>query len=878
MRFGRLIVFLFALPLVLGAQGSPPCDVELFIGDPEFSSGDGGPALNAKFAGLGAIAAADDGTVYVADAYAYRIRKITPQGVITTVAGTGLRGTSGDGGPAVQAQVAGPSILKLAPDGSLYFADDEQHLLRRIAPSGSIETLYTQRAGSIGGILATGSGVVYFTETSPSSGFSSEIVRGLYRLENDGSKTAIAGGKAGFGSGTADAVPALDYLFEVPGDVLLASNGDLIVRDRDRIMRIGGDGVIRVMVGNGAGTFVDGAAALQTGLGFPNYLALNATGDLFIADGTWGLLAVRGGVIRRLASGSFSGLASSAAGIFFSRNNRLYRLLPDDTGEVIAGIDRSPWYEPGRPLSQSFLASPRKMLTDSQNRLYYFDADSTLVSRTTLDGKIEVVAGGGGQPANNGVAALNASFGFVADIALDGQDRLYISVGARASQPSMILRLESNGTLTVLGGRGDFGQPQLFYNRNVADTSFQGRAPLIAVTPGGTLLFQIQGRGFQVDANGVMTSGPQGQVSFMVVDREGRLLAVDGDFEVYTDFVSAPLRPFSEFATQGASASNGTYFVLSGAIRVARRTPQGRTTDLFAYGSGIQLENGKLAPNAGLRVVSAIAANKDGDLFIADQVLDRVFVVRDADTCSLERPYVAAIVNGASFDDNPAFAQGDLVSAFGDFLGGQALSHGAPGQSSNGTWQTSAGGLEVFVDDQPAPIIFSRADQAAFVIPNEVSERMWIRFRRNGLDSSTESFPVRNASPGLFTVNSSGGGQAAALNQDGSINSSANPAAAGSVIVLYLTGAGATNPPSVTGSLNDFPLPRLVEPVEVLINNVSAAVEFAGPAPGLISGVVQVNARVPANTPSGAVPVWVKIGGVLSPYSPSGQPVTISIQ
>ncbi len=871
-------VLLLSLPLILAAQPQQQCQVELFIGDPVFSTGDGGPAINAKFIGLGAMVAAADGTIYVAEQYAYRIRKIDTQGTVTTIAGTGIRGTSGDGGPAVQAQLAGPSILELAPDGSLYFVDDERQLLRRITPNGTMETVYSQRLGFIGGILPAAGGIVYFTETTPSFGYSSDIVRGLYRLEGDGSKTAVAGGMPGFGNGTDDGVPALDYTFEVPGDLLLASNGDLVVRDRDRIMRIGGDGIIHVIVGNGGGSFIDGAPALQTGLGLPNYLAANAAGDLFISDATWGLLVLREGVIHRLGLAGVSGLDSSAAGVFFSQNGRVFHLLPDDTPQPIAGVDRSAWYQPGRPLSQSFVVSPRKMLTDSQDRLYYFDASSTVVSRTTLDGKIEIIAGGGDQPADNGVAALDASFGLVGDIALDGQDRLYLSIGARSGQPSMILRVELNGTLTVLAGKGNNAQPEFFYNQNIVDTDFQARVPLIAVTPGGLLLFQIRGRAFQVDANGVMTAGPQGQPSFMAVDREGRLLSVDGDFEVYTDFLSSPLKPFSLFAAQGASTSNGTYFVLSGAVRVARRSPQGRTTDLFAYGAGIQFENGKLAPNAALSIVSAIATNKDGDLFIADDVLDRVFVVRDADECSLERPYSAAVVNGASFDSYPAFSPGDLVSVFGDFLGGEALAYGAPGQSGHGTWQTSVGGLEVFVDDQPAPIIFARADQAAFVIPNEVSERLRIRFRRNGLDSPTESYPVRNASPGLFTVNTSGGGQAAALNQDSSINSPGNPAAAGSVIVLYLTGAGATNPPSVTGSLNDFPLPQLVEPVQVSIDFADAVVEFAGPAPGLVSGVVQVNARIPANTPSGAVRVDINIGGVSSPLSPSGQPVTISIQ
>ena len=682
----------------------------------------------------------------------------------------------------------------------------------------------------------------------------------------------------GSGDGTADGVPALEYRFEVPGDILRASDGDLIVRDRDRIMRIGDDGIIRVIVGNGGGSFVDGAPALQTGLGFPNYLATNAAGDLLIADGALGLLVVRAGAIHRLSTGGPNGLTSSAAGVFFSRDYRVSRLMPDDTVQAVAGVDRNAWYQPGRPLNQSFVAGPRKMLTDSQGRLYYFGADATTVSRTTLDGKIERIVGGGDQPADDGVPALAAAFGFVGDIALDGQDRLYMSVGLRMTRPSMILRVEANKTLTVVAGEGLASQPEFFNGRNVIDTNFLARTPLIAVAPNGTLVFQIRSRTFQVNAEGIMSNAPGQGSNFLAFDPEGRLLASGSEFEVYTDLSSAPLEPFDAFSTQGASASNGTYYNLSGATSILRRTPQGRTTDLHNFSGGFQFENGRLAPNASLLVISAIATNKEGDLFIATPILNRVFVVRDADECALERPYAAAVVNGASFESFPAFTPGTLVSVFGDFLGGADLAYGAPGQSSQGAWQTSVGGLEIFVGDKPAPIIFSRADQAAFVIPNEVGPRLPIRFRRNGLENVQTFLSNRNASPGLFTVNSSGGGQAAALNQDSSINSPSNPAAAGSVIVLYLTGAGATNPPSVTGSLNDFPLPQLVETVQVSINFADAVVEFAGPAPGLISGVVQVNARIPADTPSGQVWVAVNIGGEPSPLSPSGEPVTISIQ
>ncbi|MDA0205059.1 MAG: hypothetical protein O3A53_19620 [Acidobacteria bacterium] len=537
-------------------------------------------------------------------------------------------------------------------------------------------------------------------------------------------------------------------------------------------------------------------------------------------------------------------------------------------------------YEPGQPLNQTRVQGPRRMLTDSQGRLYFFNEPATAIYRTTPDSKTEVVVGRGIQAAQNGAMANQVQLGLLLDMGIDAQDRLYFSSVAAFGLPTRIFRVEPSGQLTVVAGGGIYDDWQSFGEQPATEINFMARTPLLAVTPTGLIYFYWGGGIFEIGLNGFahIVQSPNGDPLSLASDSVGRLMV--GDFDglfVYDDPAGQASRPLTVAASQ-ATAANNAYFVLFSPNSIARVSAGGRITDFFPFGSAFAFENGAVVFNAALPAPSAIATNAVGDLFIADSALDRIFVMRNADSCLMERPYIADVLNGASYATNTGlkgFSPGELVSVFGDFLGGEDLAYGAPGQSGQGTWQTEVGGLEVFVDDKPAPVIFSRADQAAFVIPNEVEDNMHVRFRRNGLDSSTVSYSVLKAFPGLFTVNSSGGGQAAALNQDSSINSPSNPAAPGSVIVLYLTGAGLTNPPSVTGSLNDFPLPQLVERVEVTINGVPAIVEFAGPAPGLISGVVQVNARIPADTPSGPVEVSVKIGGFLSLASPSWQPVTI---
>jgi uncharacterized protein (TIGR03437 family) len=133
---------------------------------------------------------------------------------------------------------------------------------------------------------------------------------------------------------------------------------------------------------------------------------------------------------------------------------------------------------------------------------------------------------------------------------------------------------------------------------------------------------------------------------------------------------------------------------------------------------------------------------------------------------------------------------------------------------------------------------------------------------------------VAPASPGIFALDASGKGGGAILNQDTSVNSPQNPAAKGSVIVLYATGGGQTNPPGRDGQIANAPnLPAPVLPVKVRIGGVESQVQYAGAAPGFIAGAMQINVRVPETAPSGNVPVILEIGGW-----PSQEGLTVAIR
>jgi uncharacterized protein (TIGR03437 family) len=124
---------------------------------------------------------------------------------------------------------------------------------------------------------------------------------------------------------------------------------------------------------------------------------------------------------------------------------------------------------------------------------------------------------------------------------------------------------------------------------------------------------------------------------------------------------------------------------------------------------------------------------------------------------------------------------------------------------------------------------------------------------RNGVTYGPWKLPVAPAVPGIFTIDSSGNGQAAVFNQDGTINSPSNPARKGSVIVIYATGAGLMDPPMADGAIAplSLPLPKPRLGVAVRVGGFDAAVQYAGAAPGLVAGAIQVNALVPDGVPVG---------------------------
>jgi uncharacterized protein (TIGR03437 family) len=226
-------------------------------------------------------------------------------------------------------------------------------------------------------------------------------------------------------------------------------------------------------------------------------------------------------------------------------------------------------------------------------------------------------------------------------------------------------------------------------------------------------------------------------------------------------------------------------------------------------------------------------------------------------------PVVTAVANAASYAST-AVSPGEIVTILGSNLGPSSL---VLYQLNGGAFPTLIAGTQVLFDGTPAPMIYSSRGQVSAVAPYGLAGKATtsVQVVYQGAASAAVAVPVQAATPGIFSLDTSGMGPGAILNQDYAINSGPNPADRGSVVAIYCTGGGVTSPASTDGSITGTDLPLLTQNVSVKIGNIDAKVVYSGGAPLAIAGLTQIDAEVPAGvTPGTAVPVVVQVGSAQS--------------
>jgi len=236
-----------------------------------------------------------------------------------------------------------------------------------------------------------------------------------------------------------------------------------------------------------------------------------------------------------------------------------------------------------------------------------------------------------------------------------------------------------------------------------------------------------------------------------------------------------------------------------------------------------------------------------------------VITVRNGDG---DRLSAAGVLSGASLAAGPV-APGQITSLLGQGIGPRFAALPEEGPSSY-----VLGGTRVWFDGVQAPLLYAGPNQINLVTPFGVvaGGTTEILVQKEGLETARLSVPVVNAAPALFTLDASGMGAGAILNEDTSLNSTTNPAQRGRVISIFATGAGQLDPGGKDGAIATGTTQRPVLPVTVRIGGLDAQVLYAGSAPGLIEGLLQINCRVPAEVDAGpAVDLVVTVGSTNSP-------------
>ena len=242
-------------------------------------------------------------------------------------------------------------------------------------------------------------------------------------------------------------------------------------------------------------------------------------------------------------------------------------------------------------------------------------------------------------------------------------------------------------------------------------------------------------------------------------------------------------------------------------------------------------------------------------------------------------PTITRVVNSASLGAG-AVSPGELISIIGTNMGPAAPAYLT--LDANGNVATSLGGVTVQMGGNAAPLIYVSSTQINAVVPYEISDLsvLPISVTYQGQGSTVFNLETASAAPGIFTQTASGVGPGSILNQDYTLNGPANPARPGSTVTIFMTGEGQTSPPGIDGWVTVLstssagPItPAPVLPVSATLADQPALVQFAGEAPEIVSGVLQVNLQIPENAPSGNLAIVVSIGNVNSQAG-----VTVSVQ
>lgn len=758
------------------------------------SGGDGGAATDAHLMQPRNLAMDTSGNLYISEFGGHRVRRVTPDGKIATVAGTGISGFNGDG-PAATTQLNAPAGLAIDRTGALLIADSSNNRVRRLL-QGVITTAGGPWTGSTPVAVAVDlNGTVYMSDAGPILD-----AKGV----NAGDQWARIAGTGGNGF-AGDGGPAAQAVLSAIWDVAPDAQGNLYLADGVRVRRVDRHGTIQTAAGDGYLQSVgDGLAATSAMLSQPSAVALDGVGNLYIADtGTNRVRQVApAGTIRTFAGSGLAGpgadqtaaaksslyspmsVALGPAGNLYiadTYNHRVRAVNANGLISTVAGTGVAGRGAEGLPAAQMNLRAPRGVCLDRAGTLYVVDTGNHRVLRV-LPGGATQTAAGNGSPGNagDGGAAAMAQLNMPSGCTLDTAGNLFLADTGN----HRIRKVTAAGRITTVAGTGVAG--------------FSGD---------------------EGPATAAQLNGPAG----IAVEDDGNLFVTD---------------------TQNH--------------RIRQVTPDGAIHTIAGQGSAGYSGDGETATSAQLYGPAGLTLDGAGNLYLADSGNNRIRRLVPqavAPPAPVVLPPTLSALNAASLTQGPV-APGEIVVLFGNGLGPDTGAAGTPG--ATGLLPTLLAGAEVRFDGIPAPILYAQYGQINVQAPYAIAGNATTHVEAfyQGKSGGTVDLAVAPANPALFPV---------AVNQDGSLNSETNPAARGTIMAFFATGEGLTDGANTSGIAAQAPYPRPRQTVEVTMGGIAADLLYAGAAPGQV-GELQVNARVPGGfLPTGQVAVQLSVGAFNAP-------------
>ncbi len=730
--------------------------ISTVAGTGEFgAAGDNGPATAAQFDGPEHIAFDAQGNYYIADTYNNKIRKVNAaDGIITTVAGTGVRGSTGDGGDARSARLGLPEGVFVDSDGSLLIADTFNDLVRRVTADGKISRVAGNGLNGYSGdgvaatstrmncptaILTDATGKLYISDrenhrvrvvqsvpandtaapsivlTAPATGTSYTTSASPLTLNGTASDAngvllvqwfndrGFSGTAAGTNVWAATGIPLLIGLNNVTVTAYdLAGNASTV----RLAVTFNPQQIVTTLAGNGiTGNGGDGGAAVAAQLWLPRAVAVDARGNAYIAD---------------------------------TQNHRIRKVAPSGVITTFAGNGILGSGGDGGPATEANLNEPRSVIADSAGNVYIGDFLNHRVRKVTPDGKISTVAGiGEAGNRGDGDLATKAELNLPLGLALDAQGNLYIAENGNDRVRKVNA---SDGKISTVAGSGEPGFS--------GDGGPATQARLYFVS------------GLAVDRQGNLYISDQGNYRIRKVNAsDGKISTIAGTGEsgYNGDNIPANTAQVNETRMLTLDAAGDLYLAELGNHRIRKITlSTGIITTVAGSGAaGFGGENG--APSTALLFgPTGVAVDAQGSIYIADSGNNRIRKVQAANSVR-----TVTSISSASFQSD--LASETIAAAFGTGMASTTqIADTLP-------LPTTLAGTTVRVRDslgveRYAPLFFVAPNQINYLVPAGTA---------NGLATVTVSpsdgsliigtANIGAVAPGLYSANGDGQGVAAAL-------------------------------------------------------------------------------------------------------------------